>query len=78
MKKVLLKTLPPIFDSSYKRTPVILRVEGFDNIMKILNYLSANGGSNTTLDKFVFKTFENNQDPSAFYYIAINDELDSK
>ena len=78
MKKVLLKTLPPIFDSSYKRTPVILRVEGFDNIMKILNYLSANGGSNTTLDKFVFKTFENNLDPSAFYYIAINDELDSK
>ena len=78
MKKVLLKTLPPIFDSSYKRTPVILRVEGFDNIMKILNYLSTNGGSNTTLDKFVFKTFENNLDPSAFYYIAINDELDSK
>ena len=78
MKKVLLKTLPPIFDNSYKRTPVILRVEGFDNIMKILNYLSANGGSNTTLDKFVFKTFENNLDPSAFYYIAINDELDSK
>ena len=78
MKKVLLKTLPPIFDSSYKRTPVILRVEGFDNIMKILNYLSTNGDSNTTLDKFVFKTFENNLDPSAFYYIAINDELDSK
>ena len=78
MKKVLLKTLPPIFDSSYKRTPVILRVEGFDNIMIVLNYLSTNGDSNTTLDKFVFKTFENNLDPSAFYYIAINDELDSK
>ena len=78
MKKVLLKTLPPIFDSSYKRTPVILRVEGFDNIMEILNYLSTNGDSNTTLDKFVFKTFENNLDPSAFYYIAINDELDSR
>ena len=78
MKKVLLKILPPIFDSSYKRTPVILRVEGFDNIMKILNYLSTNGDSKTTLDKFVFKTFENNLDPSAFYYIAINDELGSK
>ena len=74
----MLKILPPIFDSSYKRTPVILRVEGFDNIMIVLNYLSNNGDSNTTLDKFVFKTFENNQDPSAFYYIAINEELDSK
>ena len=78
VQQVLVKSLPPILDDNFNKTPVILRVKGFDNIVKTLQYLSINSGSNISLDKFVYKTFETGLEPSAFYYIAIIDELNSK
>ena len=78
VQQVVVKSLPPILDDNFNKTPVILRVKGFDNIVKTLQYLSINSGSNISLDKFVYKTFETGLEPSAFYYIAIIDELNSK
>ncbi len=58
-----------------RKTPVIVRVLGGDNIKLMLEYLSTYG-SNSSLDKFVYKKLNKGTEESAIYYIAVHNQTD--
>jgi len=70
-----IKTLKQTQSGKDRKTPVIVRILGGDNIKLMLEYLSTYG-NNSSLDKFVYKKFNDETNESAIYYIAVHDQPD--
>ena len=70
-----IKTLNQTQSGKDRKTPVIVRILGGDNIKLMLEYLSTYG-NNSSLDKFVYKKFNDETKESAIYYIAVHDQTD--
>ena len=70
-----IKTLKQTQSGKDRKTPVIVRILGGNNIKLMLEYLSTYG-NNSSLDKFVYKKFNDETKESAIYYIAVHDQTD--
>ena len=71
-----IKTLTQTQSEIDRKIPVIVRILDLDNIKLILEYLSIYS-NNSSLDKFVYKKFNDGTNESAIYYIAVHDQVDS-
>ena len=71
-----IKTLTQTQSEIDRKIPVIVRILDLDNIKRMLEYLSTYS-NNSSLDKFVYKKFNDGTNESAIYYIAVHDQVDS-
>ena len=71
-----IKTLTQTQSEIDRKIPVIVRILDLDNIKRMLEYLSTYS-NNSSLDKFVYKKFNDGTKESAIYYIAVHDQVDS-
>ena len=71
-----IKTLTQTQSEIDRKIPVIVRILDLDNIKRMLEYLSTYS-NNSSLDKFVYKKFNDGTNESAIYYIAVHDQVDN-